>query len=175
VKPPALLCSLLLAAAAGAAAQGTIHRCATPDGGVTLSDKPCPLTQPRTPTPAVGARPASGALSEQQRRQVAADLERQLAAAMANRQAPAQPPAREPATLPPPVVTPMSYPECTANVRSMVLTLAGQRRTRVIVAGPAFSITRICTDDASLLVTCSAPDGRMVITRSPPNPADCTR
>jgi hypothetical protein len=175
VKTASAVFILALAMAGGAGAQGTIHRCATATGAVVLSDKPCPLAQPRTPTPASAVRPAAGALSEEQRRQVAADLERQLSAALAKTPPPAPAPTPAAVAPRPPVVTPMSYEQCTANVRSMVLTLAGQRRTRFIAAGPAFSITRICTDDASLLVTCSAPDRHMVVATSPPNPADCTR
>ncbi len=72
-----------------------------------------------------------------------------------------------------PNATAMDYRVCTESVRRTVLQLAGQRRTKVLAAGPTFSMTRICTDDANLLITCSAPDRKQVITQTAPNRADC--
>lgn len=59
----------------------------------------------------------------------------------------------------------MPFQACVSLMTRTVLDLGG--RTRVIVSAPDLRSIRICTNDGSVLMTCSRPDASMVATRSP--------
>jgi|GEM_PF-5766768 len=62
----------------------------------------------------------------------------------------------------------MSFAACNASVEQMLIDLAGSSyKSWSIVDTIDVKVTRICTNDGSLLVTCSSIDEKMVITKSP--------
>ena len=60
---------------------------------------------------------------------------------------------------------PMSFNECVIAVAEMTRTV-GRSRWRNISTSNQLTMTRICTIDGSVIVTCSRSDRKMVITRS---------
>jgi hypothetical protein len=144
-----------------------VNKCLQADGTVIFSDKPCERAARVPPRPAAMSASTSAqnkAMADRINREIqdeAKELARRRASVEASTPLPAAPSAVSSDT------RPMDFASCNAVVRSLILTLAGTGRTRVIVASPMLTLTRICTDDGSVLVTCSAPDRRMVRTSSP--------
>lgn len=61
----------------------------------------------------------------------------------------------------------VSFDECKSKARSVLLSVAGtQYKSAVLVDSDIAYMARICTNDGSILVTCSAPDQKMITTRS---------
>lgn len=61
----------------------------------------------------------------------------------------------------------VSFDECKSKARSVLLSVAGtQYKSAVLVDSDIAYMARICTNDGSVLVTCSAPDQKMITTRS---------
>ena len=63
--------------------------------------------------------------------------------------------------------TSVSFDECKSRALSVQLSVAGtQYKSAVLVDSDIAYMARICTNDGSVLVTCSAPDQKMITTRS---------
>lgn len=60
--------------------------------------------------------------------------------------------------------TPMGFRSCVASI-DIVARQAGDRPT-VVVDSPIMKVVRFSTADGSLLVTCSAPDRKRILTES---------
>lgn len=61
----------------------------------------------------------------------------------------------------------MSFDECKQKAQSAQLAVAGtQYKSAVLVDSDIAYMARICTNDGSVLVTCSAPDQKMITTQS---------
>lgn len=61
----------------------------------------------------------------------------------------------------------VSFDECKQKAQSVQLAVAGtQYKSAVLVDSDIAYMARICTNDGSVLVTCSAPDQKMITTRS---------
>jgi hypothetical protein len=61
----------------------------------------------------------------------------------------------------------VSFDECKSKARSVLLSVAGtQYKSAVLVDSDLAYMARICTNDGSILITCSAPDQKMITTRS---------
>lgn len=58
------------------------------------------------------------------------------------------------------------FEACVGLMTRTVLSVGGVN-TRVVLSAPDVRMLRICTNDGSVLMTCSRPDGTMVTTRSP--------
>ena len=63
--------------------------------------------------------------------------------------------------------TNMSFTECKKMALSSQLAVAGNYKTSVIINTSKEYMARICTNDGSVLLTCSARDGKLVTTTSP--------
>lgn len=64
--------------------------------------------------------------------------------------------------------TPSSFNDCKNKAMSAQLAVAGtQYKTNVIVDSPNTYVARICTNDGSVLITCSGYDEKMILTKSP--------
>lgn len=62
----------------------------------------------------------------------------------------------------------MSFSACLSSVASTVSGLSVRSSdVRYIVQTNIMTVTRICTNDGSVLITCSRPDSTMVLTKSP--------
>lgn len=64
---------------------------------------------------------------------------------------------------------PASFEECKLNAQSVMSSVGSNYKTAVIVDTSLAYIVRICTNDGSVLVTCSSEDKKMVTTQS----SDC--
>ena len=63
--------------------------------------------------------------------------------------------------------TSVSFDECKSRALSVQLSVAGtQYKSAVLVDSDIAYMARICTNDGSVLVTCSAPDQKIITTRS---------
>lgn len=60
----------------------------------------------------------------------------------------------------------LPFDACVRMMTQTVLSVGG-RNTRVVLSLPDVRMLRICTNDGSVLMTCSQPDGTLVTTRSP--------
>lgn len=61
----------------------------------------------------------------------------------------------------------ISFDDCKAKQSSMVLDLGGsQYKTEIIANTDIVSTIRVCTNDGSVLITCSALDGKLITTKS---------
>lgn len=165
----------------GASAQ--VHRCLQPDGSVVLSDRACPLAPgARTPDPASRAPAPGDDRAAANRRAVIdaleADLQRKQALIATQRAQQAAHQARQDreaqqlraastsATAEP-------FAVCTAAAARVALqsATAGQR-FRVISSTPDLQITRICTVEGSVLISCSRADAIRTTQLSPRRPGD---
>ena len=63
--------------------------------------------------------------------------------------------------------TNMSFTECKKMALSSQLAVAGNYKTSVIINTSKEYMARICTNDGSVLLTCSARDGKLITTTSP--------
>jgi hypothetical protein len=149
-----------------------VYQCQQPGGATVFSDKPCPGQRPANapPTPAPAPRPGNSAAEraaavKRWEAEIEAEQRRRAAAA------PLQPNPATPAPAPSSQSLPMPFNQCNAQVADMLLTVAGKARTQLLVRSPELTMTRICTSDGSVLLTCNAGDQNMVITRSPPSGA----
>ena len=60
----------------------------------------------------------------------------------------------------------MGFSECKKRVLSAQLAVAANYKTSVIINTPQEYIARICTNDGSVLMTCSGRDGKLITTQS---------
>lgn len=75
---------------------------------------------------------------------------------------------REPSTSMPTIKRSASIEECRKTIRNTILELGVSPVDVIpIVDTKIMTVTRICTADGSLLITCSGPDEEMLITKSP--------
>lgn len=63
--------------------------------------------------------------------------------------------------------TNMSFTECKKMALSSQLAVAGNYKTSVIISTSKEYVARICTNDGSVLLTCSARDQKLITTTSP--------
>ena len=63
--------------------------------------------------------------------------------------------------------TNMSFTECKKMALSSQLAVAANYKTSVIINTSTEYVARICTNDGSVLLTCSARDGKLITTTSP--------
>ena len=147
-----------------------VNKCTGADGKISFQDAPCPagLTRARDDIADAKKEAATrlgGAVMSP--KQAAAELQAQLETEMKKeRTKPVRSfqPSDEPTASSSAVAMPMS--QCLATVESTVRSLAvGWKDVRRIVNSPETSMTKICTMDGSVIITCSAPDAKMVTTR----------
>lgn len=62
--------------------------------------------------------------------------------------------------------TPMQFDACVSLMKKTIFDVGGAN-TRVVVSSPDLRILRVCTNDGSVLMTCSRLDRSMVATTSP--------
>lgn len=162
-----LLWAALLLAALPAWA---VNKCTGADGRISFQDAPCPEGSIRSRDDLADAKREAatrvgGAVMSP--KQAAAELQAQLEVEMKKeRTKPVRSfqPSDEPTASSSAVSMPMS--QCLATVESTVRSLAvGWKDVRRIVNSPETSMTKICTVDGSVIITCSAPDAKMVTTR----------
>ena len=60
----------------------------------------------------------------------------------------------------------MDFSECTSKLQGSMLAVAGHYKTDLIVNTSDMVMGRICTNDGSVLVTCSRPDSSMITKKS---------
>lgn len=60
----------------------------------------------------------------------------------------------------------MGFSDCRDKLNASILAVAGSTRTDLIVNSSEMIVGRICTNDGSVLVTCSKPDGTMITQKS---------
>lgn len=147
-----------------------INKCIGPDGKVAFQDAACDATSTTARDDLVNAKKDAEIKRDAVRKSlktVAQDLEAQLSSELKNR-ANRPPPMTEPA----PAATvsstaaDMTFDQCTASVQSTIKSLAiNWKDVKRIVNSAQVTITKICTHDGSVTITCSAPDSRMVTTR----------
>jgi hypothetical protein len=162
---------ILFVAALSNSAIAEVNRCVDQRGAVTFQQQPC--SRPDVPSSNAQAALARDkaqrqAESVQNRKAVAASLEAQLEAAKKRRAAEPLVPAAATARVSS-SSQPMSFEQCKQAVGRTVLALgpAAIQNTRFLVSSTIVTVTRICTVEGSVLITCSAPDGTMVTTQSP--------
>lgn len=63
--------------------------------------------------------------------------------------------------------TNMNFSECKKMALSSQLAVAGNYKTSVIINTSSEYVARICTNDGSVLLTCSARDRKLITTTSP--------
>jgi hypothetical protein len=161
----------LLCCAASLAVAAPLNRCTDPQtGAVSFTDRPCPSAPGAKRADPVAQQRSAAESAAQERKAVAADLERQLQEKLLERDereekerraAALRPPAR-PAPLQTESVT-MNWSVCTdALTRSVLQVGLSGYRTTVVVNAPDLKVVRLCLADASVLVTCSRPEAKMI-------------
>lgn len=149
-----------------------INRCIDKNGGVTFQQAPCPSASPTVPRSERADlerdKKDRKEQAEQNRKSVTANLEMQLEAEK-----------KRVSNLPRNSTAPvaqvnstseaMNFAQCKRAVGQTILKLgpAAIINTRFIVSSPTISMTRICTTQGSLLITCNSLDSTMVTTHSP--------
>lgn len=168
----AIALTLLLSVALPVYAQ--VYKCPNSDGTTSFSDKPCPDTSGRPRTDPKVTRPDQSPTeaAARERKAMIDKWESELKAELAKRAAEEARRARQPTNAsqtaaPDSTSTTMSFEQCVATVTSTIRRLnAAPRDVRQIVRTNVMTMTRICTADGSVLITCSQPDSRMVTTVS---------
>lgn len=61
---------------------------------------------------------------------------------------------------------PMSFSDCKSRLSASMLAVAENYKTDLIVNSGEMVMGRICTNDGSVLITCSKPDGKMITKKS---------
>lgn len=169
------LCNIICATAV-VAAQGSVakdlYKCAAPSGGVTFSDRPCPLppgTRAPDPVPGASAPRGGGELSAAERKAIVDKMNAEISKGIVKREEElARQAAAETARSKPTSSSqPMRFEACRALVARSLLSVAGATKTFTIVNTSALTIHKICTIDGSVILTCSADEERLVTTASP--------
>lgn len=156
-----------------------VNKCTAKDGKVVYQDVPCQLPPgARSPDPvATGRAPrGDGELTPDERRAIVdrmnAEVEAGIVKMDQERYREAQREARERTTeaarqKPTTTSQPMDFEPCRLFVARSLLAFAGTTRTYAIVNSSALTVHKICTNDGSVILTCSAADGRLSTTASP--------
>ena len=147
-----------------------VNKCTGADGKISYQDASCDGGSATGRDDLANARKDAqrkSAAVVQSRKSVAADLEAQLEAQI-KRKADLTPQRVE--TAPTTTVSSsskaMPFDQCNATVKSTIQTLAvNWKDFRRIVNSAEMTMTKICTRDGSVTITCSAPDSRMVTTQ----------
>ena len=156
--------ALVLAGAGSASfsAAAQVYRCVNTDGVAVFSDRPCTAARAASrPVPGTRAPNAEAAAS----RAMVEAWERELAAELKRR---AEAPQPTPQAAPPPLSqsTKLPFDQCRALVSRSLLAVAGKARTTLVVNSASVVIARICVNDGTVLLTCSAADGKFITTTS---------
>lgn len=61
----------------------------------------------------------------------------------------------------------MSFDACTSSVVSVVGSIGSAYPSKVVIDTDQMKLVKVWANDAAITVTCSAPDGAMVITKAP--------
>lgn len=147
-----------------------VNKCIGADGRVSFQDAPCPRTTTMGDdlTKAKQDAQQRSDAAVQSRKSIAADLEAQLAEKLKNRPLPIPQPSD---AIPAPEVSStsahMPFSQCTATVRATIQSLGANRKdVHQIVNTAEMAVTKICTIDGSVTLTCSALDTKLITTRS---------
>lgn len=167
-----LLLAALAIVCSVAAADDQVKKCVAPDGAVIYTNQECPSASRQQASPArqdarQAPRPAVPRDMKALADQINADVDRALKRrqeelAKAPPSAVAQPESASVSSS-----TPATFPQCKEAMRASMLSLAGRATTHLIVSSPEMAVVKFCLQDGALVVTCSAPDGLMITTRSP--------
>lgn len=148
----------------------SVNKCVGTGGRVSFQDAPCSRTT-TIGDDLINAKKDAQQRNDavvQSRKSVAAELEAQLTEKLKNRPPPVQ--ARFDSVSAPDASstsTSMSFSQCTATVQSTIRSLgANWKDVHQVVSSPEMTMTKICTNDGSVTLTCSAPDSKLITTRS---------
>ncbi|MFM9881227.1 MAG: hypothetical protein ACKVOO_12555 [Burkholderiaceae bacterium] len=146
-----------------------VNKCTAPDGKVSFQDAACPnnSSQVRDDFGEAKKAAALGKSGEVMTpKQAAEALQKQLDMELMKKPRVVRPnPPVDDAVTASSAVS-MTMRDCKASVETTIRTMAVRWvDVRRIVNSPELAMTKICTSDGSVTVTCSAPDQQMVTTR----------
>lgn len=147
-----------------------VNKCVGMDGRTIYQDATCAAGSATARDDLANARKDAQRKTDaviQSRKSVAADLEAQLTAEIKKK---ADRPPQRVELAPAPTVssssTAMPFDQCNATVQATTRSLAvNWKDVQRIVNSAEMSMTKICTRDGSVTITCSALDSRMVTTQ----------
>lgn len=170
---------LLALVCASPSGEAAVYKCPSASGATTFSDKPCPNAQRKDGHQWIDVEEETRRKREEEHRLAAeaARLRTEREEAEARRKAteklrqttpPASPSHSSSANAKPSSQSiSMSFEQCISKRESVIASLGvNPRDIKPIVDTGLMTMTRICTNDGSVLITCSSVDQKMIITQS---------
>lgn len=163
---PFLLMTALLVLCGPALA---INKCTGVDGKITFQDSPCTSGSVAVRDDVSDAQKESKNRQDaavQSRKSVTANLEAQLETELKKQPVKPYQTGQESVPVASSTSSAMSFEQCNATVQRAVQSMAvNWKDVRRIVNSPDMVMTKICTSDGSVTITCSRLDARMVTTK----------